>query len=496
MDISPGTIVGGRYLLDRPLLRPGERLTRDRGTVWVAREGHHGAPVALKLFHPEANAAAPPFRLERGARDAALLSSRHIARVRDHGVEDGVFYMAMDLLAGEDLATRLLRRGRVSLGEAARLAAQAGEALRCAHAAGLVHQGLRPESLFIALDGDDEIVKVLDFGFPRATALRLVGEVAADVNASALHYLSPEQLRTERGLDEQTDLWSLSAILFRAVTGHLPFPGDVASVVASKILLAPAPAASRLAPRLPSALDGFFEKAFARDRARRFRSIDELVESFTQAAELAPPPSSGLGVKPVSVRGGLLDPEPARLRSASAAARLGAAAWVASAPVGREPPPARPLAGLRSVPDTQLSAARPELSRVAGPSARRWRWAWSAGVVFVFAAAAIATVSRMERANAGAVAQTGLEAAAVLSVAFGERDARAQPPAPSIAPLVAAHASSQATAASPGRNDGRAAHERGPAPSVGAPPAAPGVPARTASASGTILRPGKAAVAD
>ncbi|KYG07569.1 hypothetical protein BE21_28750 [Sorangium cellulosum] len=294
MDITPGTIVGGKYLLERQLVRPGARLARDRGSVWVARELQLGGRVALKLFHPDAGAAGELLRIDRCVRAAAGLASRHVVRVRDHGAEGDRGYLAMDLLSGEDLAARLLRRSRLSLQEAARIAAQAGEALRCAHAADLLHQGLRPESLFLALDGGEEIVKVLDLGLPRAVVPRLVSDVAAEVSASSLHYLSPEQIRSERTLDAQTDLWSLAAVLFRAVTGQLPFPGDIASVVASKILLAPPPAATQLVPSLPAALDGFFEKAFARDLARRFRSIEEMVESLVGIADLAPPPSSGV----------------------------------------------------------------------------------------------------------------------------------------------------------------------------------------------------------
>ncbi|KYF96392.1 hypothetical protein BE20_42290, partial [Sorangium cellulosum] len=356
MDITPGTIVGGKYLLERQLVRPGARLARDRGSAWVARELRLGGRVALKLFHPDAGATGELLRIDRCVRAAAGLSSRHVVRVHDHGAEGDRVYLAMDLLSGEDLAARLLRRNRLSLQEAARIAAQAGEALRCAHAADLLHQGLRPESLFLALDGGEEIVKVLDLGLPRAVAPRLVSDVAAEVSASSLHYLSPEQIRSERTLDAQTDLWSLAAVLFRAVTGQLPFPGDIASVVASKILLAPPPAATQLVSSLPAALDGFFEKAFARDLARRFRSIEEMVESLVGIAELAPPPSSGV----------LRPPPPARVPPWAAAARPLAAlsAEVASSAAARaDPDPEPPSAGQRAAPDTLLSAESADVLR-------------------------------------------------------------------------------------------------------------------------------------
>ncbi len=422
MHSSPGTIVGGKYLLERQLVRPGARVARDRGSVWVARELQLGARVALKLFHPEAGATGDLLRIDRWVRAAAGLSSRHVVRVHDHGVEGAVVYLAMDLLTGEDLATRLLRRSRLSLQEAARLAAQAGEALQRAHAADFLHQGLRPESLFFALDGGEEVVKVLDLGLPRA-APRLVGEVAADVSASSLHYLSPEQIRSERSLDAQTDLWSLAAVLFRAVTGQLPFPGDLASVVASKILLAPPPAATQLVPSLPAALDGFFDKAFARDLARRFRSIEEMVESLVRIADLAPPPSSGVLRPPPPVR---VPWVPSARPLAALAAEVAASGAAARAEPGSEPP----SAGRRAAPVTQLSAEAAEVVRGLDGLSARAGWVIPAGLIALLGVAVFATTARLDPPRL-TTAATGA-ATAVLSASLARR-VDALPAAPEVA---------------------------------------------------------------
>ncbi|WP_437761684.1 serine/threonine-protein kinase [Sorangium sp. So ce281] len=456
MDISPGTIVGGKYLLERQLARPFARIARDRGSVWAARELRLGVRVALKLFDPDAGATGEILWLDRWVRAAAELSSRHVVSVRDHGTEDGVVYLAMDLLSGEDLAARLVRRGRLSLDETARVAAQAGDALQAAHAAGLLHQGLRPESLFLALEGDEEVVKVLDFGLPRALAPRLVGEIAAEISAGALHYLSPEQIRAERTLDAQTDLWSLAAILFRAVTGHLPFPGDVASVVASKILLAPVPLATRLAPRLPAALDGFFEKAFARDRARRFRSVEEMVSSLARIAEHAPPPSSGLQRPPLSPRASGV----ASVRAPVAAFAQGSAAApraVVQPEAGSEPPPA----SRTTPPDTLLGAESAGVPRgLASPA--RLGWLLPAGLVALMGVATFVTLTRPERPRP-AMAATGARAAVLTAVlaagkaraaraaareAIASPPARPAPPEPAPSGARAAATAPQATASS------------------------------------------------
>ncbi|WP_437288807.1 serine/threonine-protein kinase [Sorangium sp. So ce406] len=481
MDLSPGTIIGGNYLLERQLVRPGARVTRDRGSVWVARDRQLGARVALKLFCPDqVSATGDLLRIERWLRAAAGLSSRHVVRVRDHGVEDGAVYLAMDLLSGEDLAARLQRRSRLSLQEAARIAAHGGEALRRAHAAGLLHQCLRPESFFLAQEGGEEIVKVLDFALPRTVTPRLVCEITAETSASSLHYLSPEQIRSERTLDAQTDLWSLAAVLFHAVTGHLPFPGDIASVVASKILLAPAPAATQLVPSLPPALDGFFEKAFARDRARRFRSVEELVESFVCIADLAPPPSSGL----------LRPPAAARVARAAPARALVAAFARAKAAAAGPPPPTEPVfdppgADRRMPPDTLLSAASSAFPPGSDAPAARGRWTIPAALLAVLGLAMLVTTSRIERPTLAATAATGARAA-VLSAAVVAGRVEAPQPAPGAAssapfrraPLAPPQRSARATvAAPPGSSPGSAVQPR---------PVRAGAPAEPAAASGRV----------
>ncbi|WP_437653867.1 serine/threonine-protein kinase [Sorangium sp. So ce1182] len=482
MDISPGTIVGGKYLLERQLVRPGARVARDRGSVWVARDRRDRrdrqlpARVALKLFSPDqAGAMGDLLRIERCVRAAAGLASRHVVRVHDHGIEDGALYLAMELLSGEDLAARLLRRSRLSLEEAARIAVHAGDALQRAHAAGFLHQSLRPESLFLAQEGGEEVVKVLDFALSRPIAPRLVGEVAEEVSASPLHYLSPEQIRSERTLDAQTDLWSLAAVLFRAVTGHLPFPGDIASVVASKILLAPPPSATQLVPRLPSELDGFFEKAFSRDRARRFRSVEEMVDSFVRVAELAPPPSSGL----------LRPPAPARVPGVATGRALAAAlarskAEAAGAPAGPESALATPIVVRRTAPDTQLSAESSEVPRGSDAPPARGRWLIPAGVLAVLGVATLATTSRLERPTLAVTVATGARAA-VLAVTLGAIGVEA----PHAVPVASTSASSRRAPLALPQRSARAAVLAPPTSALPR-PARQGSPAAAAATSGRV----------
>ncbi|AKT38808.1 serine/threonine-protein kinase [Chondromyces crocatus] len=280
MVVTPGSIVGGKYRIERPLSRGG------MGAVWAARHVLLGSPVALKLMD-QSFASSPAFvaRFEREARTAAQLESPHVVRVADYGVEDGTPYLVMELLEGEDLSARLKRVGRLSLIEATEIVAQAGKAVRRAHAAGLVHRDLKPGNLFLAQVDEGEIVKVLDFGIVKETRGQILGEVTrtGEVLGSP-HFMSPEQIRGERNVDHRSDLWSLGVILYRALTGVLPFGGDQLGAVMAKILIDPFTRATQLVPELPPQIDEFFQRALARDRLVRFQSVREMIEELQRIA--------------------------------------------------------------------------------------------------------------------------------------------------------------------------------------------------------------------
>ncbi|WP_437726440.1 serine/threonine-protein kinase [Sorangium sp. So ce861] len=293
MQLESGSIIAGKYRLERALSAGG------MGSVWVAQHVQLGTHVAVKLMGT-AYAGSPAFRarFEREARAAAHLRSPHVVQVHDFGFEQGVPYLVMELLRGEDLSARLTRVRRLSLPETQRLLVHAGKALRSVHDAGLVHRDLKPANLFLArVDGEDEdMLKLIDFGIAKETATKLVSEASTtgEVMGSP-HYMSPEQLRAERDIDARSDLWAMGVILFRMVTGYLPFPGEVLAQVMTRILVEPIPSARQLAPDLPPALDAFFARALARDRNHRFQSVREMVEEFGRAAGMPVFSSSGVG---------------------------------------------------------------------------------------------------------------------------------------------------------------------------------------------------------
>ncbi len=155
-----GRIIANRYRLEQPLASGG------MGTVWIAEHTQLGIQVAVKFMDPELTSD-PELRsrFEREAKSAAGLQSPHVIQIHDYGMEGDTPFIAMELLRGEDLEMRLARAGgKLDLERVAKLVTHTCKALRAAHDAGVVHRDLKPSNIFIVKDGDDELLKVLDFG--------------------------------------------------------------------------------------------------------------------------------------------------------------------------------------------------------------------------------------------------------------------------------------------------------------------------------------------
>ncbi len=280
-----GDVIAAKYRLERLLKQGG------MGAVWIATHLGLDERVALKFMDPRrVSSTEARIRFTREAKAAAQIRSKNIVQILDHGVDAGVPYIAMELLAGEDLGVRLRRAGRLSIGEASTLLDDIGHALDRAHAAGIVHRDLKPENIFLAKDGDHEIPKILDFGI----ALE-VQEDASDDSAMTQegvilgtpYFMSPEQVRGRTNIDHRSDLWSMGVILFRAITGIRPFGRGAPADVIVQICSDPIPRASVVARDLPDEVDRFFEKALARDVAKRFSSAKEMAVAFAEIARIA-----------------------------------------------------------------------------------------------------------------------------------------------------------------------------------------------------------------
>lgn len=221
-DAMPGDVIANKYQLERCLGEGGQ------GCVWRAQNLVLELPVAIKLVHPESLHGLVPERLFREARAAATLGHPSIVRVFDIGrTSEGLPYLVMELLRGESLASWVVRAGRLAPVQALRLLLPIADGLVAAHAEGIIHRDVKPDNIFVALQGDLIQPKLLDFGLARRNKsgdqLGRLTDAGAVLGTPA--YLAPEQASGRGQLDARADVWSFCATLYECLTGLVPFQG-------------------------------------------------------------------------------------------------------------------------------------------------------------------------------------------------------------------------------------------------------------------------------
>jgi serine/threonine-protein kinase len=179
--------------------------------------------------------------------------------------------------------------------EVAKLIGQAARALAKAHNSGIVHRDLKPDNIFLANAADDAdtdlpyVVKLVDFGIAKMfdeplKATGAVPSMGGPTQEGAVigtpNFMAPEQLTVGGNPNPQTDLWSLGACAFAAMTARIPFEGEVLGDIVLKVCAAPLPVPSKYNPQVPSGFDAWFARACNRDPSKRFQTADELSESL------------------------------------------------------------------------------------------------------------------------------------------------------------------------------------------------------------------------
>lgn len=277
--VRAGHLVAGRYRLVDRIARGG------MGAVWAGRDEKLQRDVAVKLLaadHVSDDEARARFAQE--ARAAAALSSPHVVTVFDDGIDEGVPFIVLEHLDGEDLQRRLARHGRLPIEVCERVALHVARGLDAAHAAGIVHRDVKPANVFLvrgpAARGDG-VVKILDFGVAKRGGREGV-VTKAGVVLGTPHFMSPEQLRGRGEVGPRSDVFSFGAVLYLCLTGRRPFGGD-ASEAMLKISLGVFEPPSRVVPGLPGALDVVFTRALAVDPEHRFATAGALARAFRRA---------------------------------------------------------------------------------------------------------------------------------------------------------------------------------------------------------------------
>jgi len=298
---EPGTVIGGKYRVE------GAIATGGMGIVLRATHLHLREPVAIKVLRPDTVAGSAEggtarwqlprpesvARFMREARTTMKLRGDHVVRVFDVDLIDGRLpYIVMELLDGEDLAMRIARDGPVSPAIAKNWLEQLCAGVAQAHAIGIVHRDLKPANVFLTKDG---VIKVLDFGVSKASAA-LFDESAVTASGSdpripvaaaskdedvdltstrttlgSPRYMSPEQMRSARDVDERSDIWAIGAIAHEMLSGDPPFEGDDLEALRDAIT-----SDTPKALAAPESLRAIVDRCLAKDPRDRFATVTEL----------------------------------------------------------------------------------------------------------------------------------------------------------------------------------------------------------------------------
>jgi serine/threonine-protein kinase len=281
-----GKTLDGRYRIEAVLGQGG------MGMVFRGVQTSMQRPVALKTLHPQL-AMAPSF-FERFRREAEIASRLHhpnIITIFDFGqTPEGMCYFAMELLEGESLRQRVKRLGPMTLREAAAVVEQTALGVGHAHKQNVIHRDIKPHNVMLTQVDGNEYVKVLDFGLVKALEqeeeehLTSTGQVLGTPQ-----YMPPEQAGGEV-VDQRSDLYSLTGVLFYCLTGHSPFGANTVRKALTAALTATVPAVAtyRQGAPVPDAIDRFIAKGLKPEKEDRFQTADEFIQALLAATSGVP----------------------------------------------------------------------------------------------------------------------------------------------------------------------------------------------------------------
>ncbi len=257
------------------------------GAVYRTTHLRLGSKVAVKLLlsgvsnNPEAQ-----HRFRREAKVAMDLSDENIVHIHDYDVTpEGMPFIVMEYLEGEDLGARISREAPLHLEIVVDLARQIGSALSAAHGQGVVHRDLKPENIFLKRRATgEEVVKVVDFGIAKVLDSESMVTRTGALMGTPL-FMAPEQARQEtRSIDGRADIFSFGCILYYMLSGQMPFYGKKYAQVLLQIISKDPPPLRSMVPLLPEEVEQVVHRALAKDPQERYQSVDLMMHALCNAA--------------------------------------------------------------------------------------------------------------------------------------------------------------------------------------------------------------------
>jgi serine/threonine protein kinase len=310
--IGTGYIIAGRYEIVQSLGDGG------MGHVFQARDRMLKRFVAIKMLRADFTSSSMALqRFQKEAEAVSALNHPHIVALYDFGVAaTGEPYIVMDCIEGVSFDAAI-QDHPLPIIRARKIFIQISSALMHAHQRGVIHRDIKPSNILLTeVDGDHDFVKVIDFGIAKLLdpttehSLTTTGDVFGSPQ-----YMSPEQCRGQR-LDERSDIYSFGCVMFRALTGRLPFSGSHPSEFIYKHVHEEVPSVVTEDIHIPSEMEEIVVRCLHKDPAARFQSMSELKEALSKLDErqssllppLAPiPPAAPAEVtRPKNVRNKIL----------------------------------------------------------------------------------------------------------------------------------------------------------------------------------------------
>jgi eukaryotic-like serine/threonine-protein kinase len=268
-NLRPGSVFGNRYEILRQLGQGG------MGAVYQARDRELDRLVAMKVIRPEL--ATRPDILQRFKQELILarqVTHRNVIRIFDLGEADGIKFITMEFIEGQDLKTLVAEKGKPSIEETVSILEQVCLALEAAHSEGVVHRDLKPQNIMVDKQGK---VSVMDFGIARSIEFGGMTQTGALIGTP--EYMSPEQVQGEKA-DARSDLFTLGIIFYELLTGVLPYQADTVMGTMIKRTKERARPPAQLNPQLPQFLSDVVAKCLEADPQKRYQSAREIYDDL------------------------------------------------------------------------------------------------------------------------------------------------------------------------------------------------------------------------
>ena len=264
--LVPGSVLGGRYEILELLGEGG------MGAVYKARDRELDRVVALKVIRPElANQQEVLRRFKQELILARQVTHKNVIRIFDLGEAEGIKFISMDYIEGQDLRSLLRQKGRLAPEEARAIIAQVCQALEAAHAEGVVHRDLKPQNIMLDSQGR---ATVMDFGIARS--MELTGMTQTGALLGTPDYMSPEQAKGQE-VDARSDLFTLGIILYELLTGKTPYRADTVLGTLLKRTQERARPPHELDPDLPRYLSDVVVRCLEIDPRLRYQKASEIL---------------------------------------------------------------------------------------------------------------------------------------------------------------------------------------------------------------------------